>query len=115
MSDEITDLPISEFLVICAGWKADMVKEGQWDEIQADFDANVLRCPVHQYAHARGLCKRTTGGTKKCPICGHYVCPECMNHAADVMSRVTGYIQIVSGWNVAKKQEFEDRKRYGLN
>jgi len=42
------------------------------------------------------------------------MCPECMNHAADIMSRVTGYLQIVSGWNAAKKQEFEDRKRHRL-
>jgi hypothetical protein len=112
--DEITDLPPGEFLAVCAGWKEDMVKEGKWGEIQADFDANVLRCPVHQYVAAHGLCKQTTGGTAKCIICGHYMCPGCMNHAADVLSRVTGYLQVVSGWNVAKKQEFEDRKRYGL-
>ncbi|MCK4458686.1 MAG: hypothetical protein KAU52_03060 [Methanosarcinales archaeon] len=29
------------------------------------------------------------------------------------LSRVTGYLQAVSGWNAAKKQELEDRKRYG--
>lgn len=113
--DPITDLPLSEFLAICAGWKEDMQKEEKWDTIQADFDANVLSCPVHQYAKVHGLCKRTTGGTKKCQICGHYVCPGCLNHAADRMSRVTGYIQLVSGWNSAKTQEFEDRTRYTLN
>ena len=112
--DLITDLPPGEFLAVCAGWKEDMGKEGKWDEIQADFDADVRRCPVHQYATHHGLCKQTTGGTAKCPICGHYMCPGCMNHAADVMSRVTGYLQVISGWNVAKKQEFEDRKRYSL-
>lgn len=110
----ITDLPPHEFLAICAGWKADMEKDGRWGEIQADINKHVLSCPVHKYAAARGLCKRTSGGTAKCPVCGNYVCPECMNHAADVMSRVTGYLQVVSGWNVAKKQEFEDRKRYGV-
>lgn len=110
----ITDLPLFEFMAICAGWKADMEKEGKWDEIQADINLNVLKCPVHLYAQANGLCKRTIGGTKNCPICGNYMCPGCMNHASDVMSRVTGYLQVVSGWNVAKKQEFEDRKRYKL-
>jgi len=29
------------------------------------------------------------------------------------LSRVTGYIQAVSGWNEGKKQELKDRKRYG--
>ena len=111
----ITDLPPHEFIAICAGWKADMEKEGKWDEIQEDIDSDVLKCPVHQYTWTRGLCKRTTGGTKRCPVCGHYMCPDCMNHAADIMSRVTGYLQVVSGWNVAKKQEFEDRKHYDVS
>ncbi len=114
MTDTITDLPPAEFLAVCAGWKADMVTEGKWDEMQADIDLHVLSCPVHQYAAARGLCKRTTGGTKRCPICGNYMCPECNSHAVDIMSRVTGYLQVVSGWNSAKKQEFEDRTRYGV-
>lgn len=30
----------------------------------------------------------------------------------DHYSRVTGYMQKVSGWNEGKKQEFFDRKRY---
>lgn len=110
----ITDLSPYEFMAICAGWKAEMEEKGEWDAIQADINLNVLKCPVHNYAQAKGLCKRVSGGTKKCPICGHYMCPACMNHAADVLSRVTGYLQVVSGWNVAKKQEFEDRKRHVL-
>jgi len=31
------------------------------------------------------------------------------------MSRVTGYMQAVSGWNEAKKQELKDRKRYNAS
>jgi len=115
MEDNITDLPPHEFLAICAGWKDDMVTEGKWDAIQIDISLNVLRCPVHVYAAARGLCYRTVGGTKHCPICGAYMCPGCNSHAVDIMSRVTGYMQVVSGWNVAKKQEFEDRKRYDVS
>jgi anaerobic ribonucleoside-triphosphate reductase len=111
-NENITDFPPHEFIPICAGWKADMEKEEKWDEIQKDIDLNVLKCPVHKYAQTRGLCKRTTGGTEKCTICGNYMCPECNSHAVDIMSRVTGYLQVVSGWNVAKKQEFEDRKRH---
>lgn len=111
---DITELPPHEFLAACAGWKADMEKDGVWNEIQEDIDKHVLSCPVHKYAQSRGLCKRVSGGTIECPICGNYMCPACMGHAVDIMSRVTGYLQVVSGWNVAKKQEFEDRTRYDI-
>jgi hypothetical protein len=33
----------------------------------------------------------------------------------DHYSRITGYVQKVSGWNKGKQQEFLDRKRYSLN
>ena len=49
-----------------------------------------------------------------CPLCGHPMCPDCCNHVVDQLSRVTGYLSTVSGWNEAKKQEFEDRARYDL-
>jgi ribonucleoside-triphosphate reductase len=29
------------------------------------------------------------------------------------MSRVTGYVQAVGGWNNGKRQELADRMRYG--
>jgi anaerobic ribonucleoside-triphosphate reductase len=32
----------------------------------------------------------------------------------DHYSRITGYVQKVSGWNKGKQQEFLDRKRYNL-
>ena len=108
------DLTLAEFEKLCLEWKQDMITEGKWDEIQENIDSNVLRCPVHQFAARKGLCKKTVGGTARCPVCGHYMCPECHSHACDIMSRVTGYLQVVSGWNAPKKQEFEDRKRYGV-
>ena len=114
MTSDITSLPPHEFLAICSGWKADMVEKGEWDPIREDINFDVLKCPVHLYAKTKGICMRTTGGTRICPVCGHYMCPECMNHAADIMSRVTGYLQVVSGWNTSKKQEFKDRTRYTL-
>jgi anaerobic ribonucleoside-triphosphate reductase len=40
------------------------------------------------------------------------VCPNCGSSSIEHMSRVTGYVQAVSGWNEAKKQELKDRKRY---
>jgi anaerobic ribonucleoside-triphosphate reductase len=42
------------------------------------------------------------------------MCPDCGNHNVSQLSRVTGYIGDVGGWNNAKKQELKDRKRYGF-
>jgi ribonucleoside-triphosphate reductase len=39
-------------------------------------------------------------------------CPVCNSHELDHISRITGYLQAVSGWNTAKKQELKDRKKY---
>jgi anaerobic ribonucleoside-triphosphate reductase len=39
-------------------------------------------------------------------------CPNCGSSEVDHISRITGYLQAVSGWNSAKRQELEDRKRY---
>lgn len=39
-------------------------------------------------------------------------CPNCGSENVDHLSRVTGYIQAVNGWNAAKKQELVDRQRY---
>ena len=41
-------------------------------------------------------------------------CPNCDSDNVEHLSRVTGYIQAVSGWNEGKKQELLDRKRYGV-
>ncbi len=50
-------------------------------------------------------CSRVSGGLKdKCPSCG--------SSEVDHISRITGYLQAVSGWNSAKRQELKDRKRY---
>jgi len=40
-------------------------------------------------------------------------CPNCGSENVEHLSRVTGYIQAVDGWNNGKKQELEDRRRYG--
>jgi anaerobic ribonucleoside-triphosphate reductase len=39
-------------------------------------------------------------------------CPNCGSSEVDHISRITGYLQAVSGWNSAKRQELKDRKRY---
>lgn len=47
-----------------------------------------------------------------CPVCGARTCP-CGSHDITIVSRVTGYLSDVSGWNAAKQQEFKDRVRSG--
>ena len=41
-------------------------------------------------------------------------CSKCDSDNVEHYSRITGYVQAVSGWNEAKKQELKDRKRYNL-
>jgi len=43
-------------------------------------------------------------GIKEC-------CPKCGSHNIDHLSRITGYLQSVDGWNAGKKQELLDRTR----
>ncbi|MDI6885762.1 MAG: anaerobic ribonucleoside-triphosphate reductase [archaeon] len=42
-------------------------------------------------------------------------CEKCGSKNLDYISRITGYLQAVSGWNEGKKQELLDRMRYGGN
>ncbi|HJX56069.1 MAG TPA: anaerobic ribonucleoside-triphosphate reductase [Methanoregula sp.] len=53
-------------------------------------------------------------GIEYCPLCGKPVCPECGSHDVVQVSRVTGYLQDVSGWNAGKQQELKDRMRYSI-
>jgi len=41
-------------------------------------------------------------------------CPRCGSSEVDHISRITGYLQAVSGWNGAKRQELKDRSRYDI-
>jgi ribonucleoside-triphosphate reductase len=50
-------------------------------------------------------CSQVSGGLKDS-------CPNCGSEEVDHISRITGYLQAVSGWNSAKRQELKDRKRY---
>ena len=77
---------------------------------------NPSECPLavwvavnHKKCH-----KEMVPNTANCPLCGNPMCPDCYNHVVEQLSRVTGYLSTVSGWNEAKKQEFEDRTRYDV-
>lgn len=56
-----------------------------------------------------------------CTDCAHVTmglmeeCEKCDSKNLDYISRITGYLQAVSGWNEGKKQELMDRMRYGGN
>lgn len=56
-----------------------------------------------------------------CTDCAHVTmglmeeCGRCGSENLDFISRITGYLQAVSGWNEGKKQELMDRMRYGGN
>ncbi len=75
---------------------------------------NPLDCPLAQWViyHDSKCSRQMVPNTEACPLCGSPVCPDCMNHNVEIISRVTGYLSTVSGWNEAKQQEFKDRQRY---
>jgi ribonucleoside-triphosphate reductase len=56
-----------------------------------------------------------------CPHCrkmfrgGNFTCPKCQSGDVKVYSRVTGYYSEVNRYNLGKKAEWEDRKRYNIN
>lgn len=54
-------------------------------------------------------------GVEICPVCNRAICPQCFNHSTVALSRVTGYLQDINGWNEGKKQEILDRKRYSIS
>ena len=71
-------------------------------------------CPVNKKALEKPACMATVPGIAYCETCGKAMCPICHRHDVTQLSRVTGYIQTISGWNEGKKQELKDRKRYDI-
>lgn len=76
---------------------------------------------------AMNLCKNTQVGyfafTKDMTVCINegYVasglldkCPKCGSTDVQHLSRITGYLQAVEGWNAGKRQELRDRKRVNI-
>ena len=51
-------------------------------------------------------------GVAFCDVCDAPMCPICGCHNVAQISRVTGYISDVGGWNESKRQELKDRVRY---
>jgi|LGVE01.1.fsa_nt_gb hypothetical protein len=110
------DIPIEEmsynqYLELTLAWLED-TNDGELLDL-----VSPLECPIHKWIkETNRICSGDTiPNTAKCPVCGYYECPDCHSHKVDVLSRVTGYLQVVSGWNSAKTQEFEDRTRYDVS
>lgn len=80
------------------------------------------KCPLCHETHLIQICPLDTvngcehtisNGIATCPICNQPICPICgSNHSVATISRVTGYLSNVEGWNAAKKAELRDRMRY---
>jgi anaerobic ribonucleoside-triphosphate reductase len=69
-----------------------------------------IMCPLDRVTC--GTHPDPVSGIEYCPICGEGICPACGCHDVLQISRVTGYLQDVSGWNAGKQQELKDRTRY---
>ena len=104
--EKILRLPFRKFVDLCVEWKE--VTHPDLSKMKPED------CPIHRYSLIRGRCMRTVAGIELCPICGNPMCPACGNHCVEQLSRVTGYLSAVSGWNAAKRQELIDRKRYDM-
>ena len=104
MITSILDMPFHAALEIMKEW----VLEEHDGKLKLD---DPLQCPVQKWIehNNKGCGKDMLSGIDTCPICGAYVCPVCMNHSCIPLSRVTGYIGAVDGWNASKQQELQDR------
>jgi hypothetical protein len=88
---------------------------------ESDLVGEKKTCPDcgEQFAHLQKMCRldhchcthEVIIGIAHCPECGQPICPECGCHDVVQISRVTGYLQDVSGWNAGKQQELKDRTR----
>ncbi|MCQ1535998.1 anaerobic ribonucleoside-triphosphate reductase [Methanosarcina sp. KYL-1] len=63
------------------------------------------------FAFTRDMTVCTDGGYVASGILDR--CPKCGSENVEHLSRITGYLQPVAGWNKGKQQELRDRKRYG--
>ena len=50
-----------------------------------------------------------------CPDCGEPMCPICGCHDVSQISRITGYMGDVAGFNAGKAQELKDRHRVNIS
>ena len=106
--EEAMALPKQQFVDRCKAWLNEF-NDGK----QLSID-NPGKCPLQIWVvHNHNACgKDLVPNITNCEICGQPICPDCSNHGVTQLSRVTGYIQAVDGWNAGKKQELADRKKH---
>jgi len=75
------------------------------------FTKDVLQCPSCSYQ--AGIDWRSAKFASIEDL-SRIPCPKCGYIGVEVFSRITGYLQSLSSFNPAKKQEFLDRHRYNL-
>lgn len=87
------------------------------------YESDTGTCPeCHMGDQANEMCPRdhcnclhdVSDGIAYCPDCGAAMCPQCGSHDVAQISRVTGYLQDVEGWNAGKRQELKDRHRVNI-
>ena len=69
-----------------------------------------IMCPLDHAHCSHSVVERI----EFCPLCGKAICPECGCHDVAQVSRITGYLSDVAGWNDGKRQELKDRTRYDV-
>lgn len=130
----LRDLPENDSLFKCHRCKVIFdIYSGGVSVLMALSNKNGILCPECKSESTELVCKvdaysvflklkgfncrkeELINGADICPICKTSMCPECGNHNVVSWSRITGYLNDVSGWNMAKKQELMDRKRYTVN
>lgn len=104
---ELLELPLNELIVRCTDWCAEF-NEGKPMDLSSSLD-----CPVHLWViyNRRKCAAAFVPNILYCSVCSNPCCPKCHNHDVEQLSRVTGYISAVGGWNKAKQQELRDRHR----
>ena len=108
--EDSMNLSKEAFTARCLAW-LDEFNGGK--QIKRDDPA---KCPVQIWIeHNRANCgKDLVANTAYCDVCGNPCCPDCGNHRVAQISRVTGYMSDVSGWNAGKAQEFKERQRFDI-
>ena len=108
--EESMALSKEAFIDRCAAWINEF-NDGQLMNI-----AENSKCPVQVWIeHNHANCgKDLVSNLAYCKVCGEPVCPDCGNHSVAQISRVTGYMSDVSGWNAGKRQELLERERFDV-
>lgn len=71
----------------------------------------MIQCPIDHCSCDHEFVERISF----CILCGEGICPICGCHDVVQISRVTGYLQEVKGFNEGKRAELKDRHRVNIS